>query len=107
MSYQAPSEKSTIALPDQLTVTTRPTRPANRWSSGRSVLAVTSRSVQTRLSSSAASQLNLGMFRTSFEGVPAGRSGRVEVEPLDELARLAGPVLRVHPAVMILHAQGT
>ena len=46
-SYQAPSPKSTSALPAQFTVTTRPTFPSNRFSSGRSARAVTSRSVQT------------------------------------------------------------
>ena len=41
MSYQPPSWKSTTALPFQLTVTTRPTMPAKRFSSGRSGLTST------------------------------------------------------------------
>src|SRR5262245_9297245 len=104
MSYQAPSAKSTRALPAQLTVTTRPTFPSNRFNSGLSALAMTSRSVQVRFSSSAASQSNLGMVRISLEGVAAGRRGRVKVEPLDELTRFAGPKFAVHSPVMIFDA---
>ena len=46
MSYQAPSAKSTIALPDQFTVTTRPTLPSKRFNSGLSAFTITRRSVQ-------------------------------------------------------------
>src|SRR5687767_12269902 len=47
ISYHAPSAKSMRALPYQLTVTTRPTLPSKRFSSGRAGFTVTNWSVHS------------------------------------------------------------
>src|SRR5262245_48866913 len=65
-SYQPPSAKSISARPFQLTVTTRPTRPSNRFNSGRTGLMVTYWSVHSDFRASIWSGLGVIMSRSSW-----------------------------------------
>src|SRR5262245_22239932 len=106
MSYHAPSLKSTSALPLQLTVTTRPTRSPNRFSSGRSLFARTYWSVHSARSASIRAGDGFSMATLyAVKCLPAARRGRREIELLDELARLPGPEFARHPFVPPVHRQ--
>src|SRR5947209_20425072 len=85
ISYQPPSWKSMTALPFQLTVTTRPTIPAKRRSSGCSAFTSTYWSVHSRFSASLSRRYVLILATLRYvlgrpEGVALRAPRRLEVE---------------------------